>query len=457
MDAQPAETLRVSGGRTLRGRVAVHAGKNAVLPLMASCLLTGETVRIRNVPKLLDVCSMGDLLQALGVDVRSHADGSWLFRAGGGLQFSAPPVLVAQLRASTLMLGPLLSRLGRVRLHLSGGCAIGTRPINLHLAGLAAMGARVCSAPDHVDLTAPHGLHGASLRLDYPSVGATENLLLAACLASGRTEIANAAAEPEIADLADCLNSMGAAVRGGGTTLLRVDGRSELGGADHTPIADRIEAGTLLIAGAMTGGDVAVDGAVPAHLGALIQHLRRVGAEVWAAGGALRVRGPRRPRAADVRTAPHPGFSTDLQPMFCALLAVAAGTSVVTETVFDDRLGFIATLRDMGADVRVEGRRAFIRGVGGLRASRSAVADLRSGAAMVLAALVADGESEFTQIRHIDRGYVDLAASLRSIGADLQRGAAGGSTLAQKEQPAMAAAAGSRALAAGGPAAAVTT
>lgn len=421
MDIRPAETLRVFGGRVLQGKVRVHAAKNAVLPVMAACLLTREAVRLRNVPPLLDILSMRNVLEALGTVVRPCPDGSWLLCAGDGLQWSAPPALVGELRASVLILGPLLARLGRARISFPGGCAIGTRPIDLHLKGLAAMGARVSSAPDHVDLTAPYGLHGACLRLDYPSVGATENLLLAACLAKGQTEIANAAAEPEIADLADCLNAMGACVRGGGTNILQVEGRRELGGADHTPIPDRIEAGTLLIAAAMTGGDVAVDGAAAEHLGAPLAQLRQIGAEIWSEGGALHIGGPRRARAAHVRTGPYPGFATDLQPMFCALLAVAAGASVVTETVFDDRLRFAEILRDMGADVRVQGRAAFIRGVHRLHSARGAVSDLRGGAAAVLAALVAEGETELTGLRHIDRGYVDLAASLRSLGADVER------------------------------------
>ncbi len=439
-----AGTLRVRGGRVLRGRVRVHAAKNAVLPMMATCLLTGEATRLRNVPLLGDVQSMRDLLQSLGAAVAVGADGSWLLHAGDRLQTHAPAGLVGGLRASVLILGPLVSRLGHARLSLPGGCAIGTRSIDLHLKGLVAMGAEVRSAPDHVDVAAPRGLHGASVRLDFPSVTATENLLLAACLARGETVIENAAAEPEITDLAACLNAMGARVRGAGTAVVCVEGRSELGGADHTPIPDRIEAGTLLIAAAMTGGEAVVEGVVAEHLAALMAKLRQAGAEIWSERGALYVNGQRRMRAVDVTTGPHPGFATDLQPLFCALLAVADGASVVTETIFDDRLRFTEVLRKMGADVRLEGRSAFIRGVRRLRAAPGVIPDLRGGAAMVLAALVAEGETELTGVRQIDRGYVDLAASLQSLGADLERACEPAAAVSRARQERVLAAAWSR-------------
>jgi UDP-N-acetylglucosamine 1-carboxyvinyltransferase len=422
----PEGKLLVRGGRALRGRVAVHAAKNAVLPTLAACLLTGEAVRIRQVPPLSDVLTMRRLLEQLGAVVRVSPDGSWVVEAGGPLQDSAPYPLVRRMRASVLVMGPLLGRLGRARVGLPGGCAIGTRPIDLHLKGFAALGAEIRPAGGYVDAVAPRGLQGARVYLDYPSVTATENILMAACLARGQTIIENAAEEPEVVDLASCLEAMGARVTGAGSRVIRVEGRQELHGADHTPIPDRIEAGTYLIAGAMTRGEVEVTDVIADHLQAVVAKLRETGAEVWQEESRVLVAAPRRPRAVDVKTLPYPGFPTDLQPQFSALLAVAEGTAVVTETVFDNRLRHVEELRRLGADIRIDGRSAIVRGVERLWGAPVAAPDLRAGAALVLAGLVADGETEVSGVGHIDRGYAAFAETLVALGADVRRVTAGG-------------------------------
>lgn len=415
------DRLLIRGGSRLSGSVAVHSAKNAVLPLLAAALLTRETLHLRAVPALADVTTMRALLGELGAELREPAPGELQVRCVD-VAGEAPYALVRQMRASLLVMGPLLARLGRVRAGLPGGCAIGGRPIDLHLKGFAALGAEVSLRAGYVEARAPAGLHGARIYLDYPSHTGTENLMLAAVLAHGQTLIENAAEEPEIVDLAGCLNAMGARVSGAGTPVVRVDGVPALGAGDWTPIPDRIEAGTLLIATAATRGEVELTGVVAHHLQAVVAKLRETGAEVWQEQGRVFLVARRRPAAVDVKTLPYPGFPTDLQPQMTALLATAEGIAAVTETVFDNRLGHVDELRRMGANIRVEGRTALVTGVPRLSGAPVQASDLRAGAALVLAGLAAAGETEVHGRGHIERGYADLPAQLRSLGADIEAG-----------------------------------
>lgn len=415
------ECFRVRGGRRLIGSIGVQAAKNAVLPCLAASLLTAEPLVVHDVPDLQDVRTMARLLSAMGADVRVRPDGAWCLRSPGPLFCEAPYELVRQMRASVVVMGPLLARFGRARVGLPGGCAIGTRPIDLHLKGFAALGATVEVEGGYVEVAAPSGLRGARIYLDYPSVTATENILMAAVLAQGRTLIENCAMEPEVVDLATCLNAMGARVSGAGTRAVRVDGCHELGGGEHIPIPDRIEAGTYLIAAALGRGEVEVRGVVAEHLQAVVAKLRETGAEVWQEENRLLVLGRGRPRATDVMTLPYPGFPTDLQPQFSVLLAVASGTGVIQETVFDNRLRHVPELKRMGASIRLDGRSAIVTGVDALDGAPVLAPDLRAGAALVLAGLAADGETEVAGVEHIDRGYVDLAGTLCALGADVRR------------------------------------
>jgi UDP-N-acetylglucosamine 1-carboxyvinyltransferase len=412
--------LRVRGGTRLCGTVAVHAAKNAALPLLAAALLTRDGVRLRSVPELADVATMRALLEELGAEVRATAGGDLEVRCAD-VADEAPYALVRRMRASLLVMGPLLARLGRVRAPLPGGCAIGDRPIDFHLKGFAALGAEVTLRGGYVEARAPAGLHGARIYLDYPSHTGTENLMLAAVLARGQTLIENAAEEPEVVDLANCLNAMGARVSGAGTPVIRVDGVDAVGGADWTPIPDRIEAGTLLIAGAITRGEIELTGVIPQHVQAVVAKLRETGAEIWQEQGRVFLVARRRPAAVDVKTLPYPGFPTDLQPQMTALLATADGVAAVTETVFDNRLGHADELRRMGAQIRVEGRTALVTGVARLSGAPVQAADLRAGAALVLAGLAAAGETEVGGLGHIERGYADLPGQLRALGADVER------------------------------------
>lgn len=417
------DRLRVRGGTRLSGSVAAHAAKNAVLPLLAAALLTRETLRLRAVPDLADVSTMRALLHELGAEVRSAGDGDLDIRSVD-VADEAPYALVRRMRASLLVMGPLLARLGRVRAGLPGGCAIGGRPIDLHLKGFAALGAEVYLRGGYVEARAPTGLHGARIYLDYPSHTGTENLMLAAVLARGQTLIENAAEEPEVVDLAGCLNAMGARVSGAGTPVIRIQGVDALGAADWSPIPDRIEAGTLLIAGAITRGEIELTGVVPHHLQAVVAKLRETGADIWQEQGRVFLVARRRPLAVDVKTLPYPGFPTDLQPQMTALMATAEGIAAVTETVFDNRLGYADELRRMGASIRVEGRTALVTGVPRLSGAPVQASDLRAGAALVLAGLAAAGETEVIGFGHIERGYADLPGQLRALGADIEGAAA---------------------------------
>jgi UDP-N-acetylglucosamine 1-carboxyvinyltransferase len=412
--------LVIKGKRPLSGRVKVHGSKNAVLPIIAASILAdGETV-ITQVPHLDDVHTAIEVMAGLGVDARLR--GSTLtLRTGGLSSYEAPYDHVRRMRASFLVTGPLLARLGRARISLPGGCAIGTRPIDLHLKGLEALGARVRTGHGYIEATAEK-LVGSRIYLDYPSVGATEHLMMASCLAEGTTVIENAAEEPEVVDLANYLNAGGASIHGAGTKVIRVEGKSSLQGVRHQVIPDRIEAGTYMVAAAITGGYVEVEGVVPDHLTAVTAKLREMGVDVVEDESSILVNaGRRRLRAVNIKTMPYPGFPTDMQAPFMALLALAEGTGVVTETVFENRFIHVGEIKRLGADVRVDGRTATVQGKRSLQGAPVTATDLRGGASLVLAGLAASGVTEVRGVEHIDRGYESIDVRLRRLGASVRR------------------------------------
>lgn len=416
-----ADRILITGGRRLAGRVRVAGAKNAVLPIIAASLLTDRPTTLRDIPWLNDVSTACEVIERLGVTTRRA--GSDLTIDPTGLDdIEAPYELVRRMRASFLVLGPLLARLGRARISLPGGCAIGTRPIDLHLKGLEALGARIIIGHGRIEAAVVDHLHGAHVYLDFPSVGATENIMMAAALACGTTTIENAAEEPEIVDLANFINTMGGRVYGAGTPVIRIEGEPELTGCTYSVIPDRIEAGTFMVAAAITGGDVILENAVSEHLKPVIAKLGEAGVTVSEeATGQIRVRAPARPRATDVKTLPYPGFPTDMQAQFMALLAVAEGTSIITETVFENRFMHVDELKRMGALIKIEGRSAVVRGQAQLQGANVKATDLRAGAALILAGLAAEGTTEVAGIEHVDRGYIDLDQKLASLGGDLTR------------------------------------
>ncbi len=413
--------LLIQGGAPLRGAIRVKGSKNACLPVLAASLLTAERVVIEDAPDLLDVRTMAAVLQSLGAGIGYGPGREQVIVEAAVLNRSEPPPgLVQQMRASFLILGPLLARCRRVCLALPGGCAIGTRPVDLHLKGLSALGAQFTVDNGKIEARAPV-LHGARIYLDYPSVGATENILMAATLARGVTVLENAATEPEIVDLAGFLNSMGARVNGAGTTTVRVEGVAGLHGTSHAVIPDRIEAGTLLLAGIITGGAITVENILAEHLKPLLAKLRETGAAVdETVPGVIRSESTGRPAAVDLKTLPYPGFPTDLQPQFMALLALARGTALVTETVFENRFRHVESLVRMGARIRIEGRHAVVQGRPFLTGAPVTVPDLRAGAALVLAALAARGVTEITGVTHLRRGYNRFEERLRGLGARIR-------------------------------------
>lgn len=411
-------TILIEGGIPLMGRVKIKGAKNAGLPIMAASLLATKNIILEDVPALADVRTMFQLLNSLGAKVyRNRGSERVIINARHLTNSTAPYDPVRRMRASFLILGPLLARLGCARISLPGGCAIGTRPIDLHLKGLSAMGAQFTMAEGYIEAETP-GLQGATIYLDYPSVGATENILMAAVLARGSTIVENAAVEPEISDLIGFLNGLGAKIEGAGTPLLHIEGVASLGGGRHRLLPDRIEAGTFMVAAAITGGDLLLENVIPRHLTAVTAKLRETGALVEECGEEnLRVRSRGRPRAVDIKTLPYPGFPTDLQPQFMALLALARGTSVLTETVFEKRFLHAEELMRMGARIRIEERTAIITGRRQLQGAAVRAGDLRGGAALILAALAARGNSEISGIHHLRRGYGRLIERLRPLGA----------------------------------------
>ena len=411
--------LFVTGGARLTGSVRISGAKNSALKLMAAALLAPGRSVLRNVPRILDCFTMGEVLEHLGAAV-AWEEGGVVVDATRLSSVEAPYELVRRMRASIAVLGPLLARTGEARVAMPGGDNIGSRPIDLHLDGLRRMGADIVS--EHGFLVArAEGLTGASITLDYPSVGATENLMMAAVTAEGVTAIDNAAREPEIADLAAYLVAMGAGIRGAGSATIEIVGVAELRPADHTAIADRIEAGTWAAAAVATRGDVLLDGARPDHLELFLEKLAEGGAEIRMTDEGLRVRQAERTKAADFVTLPYPGLATDFQPILLAMLATANGTSIATENVFEGRFTYVDELRRMGADIRTEGHHAVIRGVEQLSAAPVRAMDIRAGAAMAIAALTADGVSEIADIDHVDRGYEDFEAKLTGLGAEVRR------------------------------------
>ena len=376
---------------------------------------------LTEIPKLADVHTVCDVIASLGVHIEHPERDTLVIDAHELTSTTAPYDLVRRMRASFLVMGPLLARKGRAQISLPGGCSIGARPIDLHLKAFEAMGAVINLENGDIEATAPNGLKGAQIYLDFPSVGATENILMAASMAEGKTVLENVAEEPEIVDLATYLNSMGANIRGAGTNVIRIEGVKELHGANHAVIPDRIEAGTFMVGAAMTQGNVFVENAISEHLKPLISKLKEVGAEVQEEIDGIRVIGHAPLRPADIKTLPYPGFPTDMQAQFMALTTICQGTSVVTETVFENRFMHVDEFKRMGAKIRIEGRSAIVEGVPRLKGASVNATDLRAGAALVLAGLVADGETEVGYLYHIDRGYDNLVLKLQRLGADIVR------------------------------------
>jgi UDP-N-acetylglucosamine 1-carboxyvinyltransferase len=418
------EKFVINGGKPLEGRVRVSGAKNAALPAMAAALLTPERVILHNVPRVRDISTMRSLLDEMGADSSiTHEDhGNRVeIEARRLLHPLAPYELVKQMRASVLVLGPLVARFGRGRVSLPGGCAIGARPINLHLKGLEALGATITLEHGYVDARAVR-LKGAPFCFDTISVTGTENLMMAAVLAEGETVLENAAREPEIRDLADLLNKMGAAIEGAGTDTIRIRGVQHLHGADHRIIPDRIEAGTFLLAAPVTRGHLIIEGAEPAHLAATIAKLRQNGVTIRQQGqGKLESKFNGKLLAADVTTREYPGFATDMQAQYMALMTQAEGTSVITETIFENRFLHAFELMRLGADITVEGRRAVVRGRTPLTGAKIQASDLRASASLVLAALAAEGQTVIDRVYHIDRGYERIEEKLMGVGADIRR------------------------------------
>jgi UDP-N-acetylglucosamine 1-carboxyvinyltransferase len=413
------DDIEIEGGVPLNGCARVSGAKNAALPIMASLLLVDGETRLRNVPRLRDVATFSQVLQALGAKIR--AEGHELVVDTTTIDgYEAPYELMRAMRASFLVLGPLLARIGRAKVSLPGGCAIGARPVNLHLMGFQALGAQLEFEQGYVHARVDR-LRGNSVGLPFPTVTGTENIMMAAALAEGMTIIDNAAREPEVVNLADALNRMGARVAGAGSGRIVIEGVRELQPATHEIIPDRIEAGTFLVAGAMTGGEVTIDGCMPEHLTALIEGLRAVGAGVEVGDGWVRVTGMDRARPIDIITAPYPGFPTDMQAQMMALLSRAVGTSVISETVFENRFMHAAELCRMGAAIHINGAEAVVTGVPALHGASVMATDLRASASLILAGLTAQGITTVSRVYHLDRGYEHIEVKLAALGAKIRR------------------------------------
>ena len=416
------DRIRIRGGRPLSGEIAIGGAKNAALPLMAAGLLTDERLILTNVPQLADIQTMTALLQQHGIAVEPVGnDGRTLSLGGAITSTEAPYDIVRRMRASVLVLGPLLARVREARVSLPGGCAIGTRPVDLHLKGLEQMGARFDLNAGYIDARTEERLRGATIVFPFASVGATENLLMAAALADGRTVLANAAREPEIADLATCLTAMGARIEGIGTDRLVIDGVPALHGATHAIIPDRIETGTYACAAAISGGSVFLRHARLDHLGATVRTLREAGVEIVQEGSGLMVRRLNGLHGVDAMTEPYPGFPTDMQAQFMALMAVADGAAMVTETIFENRFMHVPELNRMGARINVHGGSAIVRGVGSLSGAQVMATDLRASVSLIVAGLAAKGETVVNRVYHLDRGYEAVEQKLAACGADIER------------------------------------
>jgi UDP-N-acetylglucosamine 1-carboxyvinyltransferase len=414
------DKLRISGGRRLRGTVPVAGAKNAALPALAATILTEDEVEVGHLPNVRDVRTMLRVLEQLGAEVVARGAGRSAVRMARIRSFEAPYDLVKTMRASVLVLGPLLARHGRARVSMPGGCAIGERPINLHIDGLQKMGASIRLEHGYVEAEARR-LHGASIAFPFKTVTGTENLMMAAVLAEGRTHLSNCAREPEVVDLAALLSAMGADVQGAGGDDIVIEGGKPLHGAVHAVIPDRIEAGTYLIAGALCGDDVVVAGARPDHLEPLLEQLASCGVAVEPTAGGLRVRSAEGLAGRDLRTGPHPGFPTDMQAQYMTLMTQARGASLVAETIFERRFMHVGELQRMGADIRIDGRSAVVVGPTPLTGAQVMATDLRASACLVLAGLVADGVTVIDRVYHLDRGYESMEAKLGALGASIER------------------------------------
>ena len=416
------EKLIVKGGNRLVGAVKTSGAKNAVLPIIAASILGTTPSHLDEVPMLEDVHTISEVLKCLGLAVECSPEKNVLDIDSTEItSYEAPYELVRTMRASFLVMGPLLARIGKARISMPGGCAIGARPIDIHLKGFEALGVKIEQGHGYIEASAPEGLKGTSIYFDFPSVGATENIMMAASLAEGTTILENAAEEPEIVDLANYLNKMGAKIRGAGTDTIRIEGVDKLHGADYTIIPDRIEAGTYMIAAAMTGGDVVVENVLPEHQKPLIAKLREAGAVVEEYIDKVRVIGKNPLKAVSIKTLPYPGFPTDMQAQMMAMMVIAEGRSKVTETVFENRFMHVVELNRMGAQISTEGRSAVIDGPCKLTGCDVRATDLRAGAAMILAGLVAEGTTRIGDLHHIDRGYENIVAKLKNMGADIER------------------------------------
>jgi UDP-N-acetylglucosamine 1-carboxyvinyltransferase len=418
------DKLRIRGGVPLAGEVRISGAKNAALPIMCAALLTGEPLRLANVPLLMDVRTMAKLLRQMGVAAEPPSAGRMVLHAARITEPTAGYDLVKTMRASVLVLGPLLARCGQAKVSLPGGCAIGQRPVDQHVKGLQAMGATIAIEHGYMHaaaLSSDRGLRGARIVMDMVTVTGTENLMMAATLAEGTTLLENAAREPEVLDLARCLTAMGAKIEGAGSDVIRIEGVRSLGGAEHHVMPDRIETGTYLAAAAATGGRVRLVGAAPDSLDATLEKLREAGAEIRLGGGAIEIEAAGRPKAVSVRTAPFPGFATDMQAQFMALASIAEGTAMITETIFENRFMHALELQRLGADISIQGNTAVVRGVERLQGATVMATDLRASAGLVIAGLVADGETVVDRIYHLDRGYEALETKLGALGARIER------------------------------------
>ncbi|HDP6219968.1 UDP-N-acetylglucosamine 1-carboxyvinyltransferase [Staphylococcus aureus] len=417
------DKIVIKGGNKLTGEVKVEGAKNAVLPILtASLLASDKPSKLVNVPALSDVETINNVLTTLNADVTYKKDeNAVVVDATKTLNEEAPYEYVSKMRASILVMGPLLARLGHAIVALPGGCAIGSRPIEQHIKGFEALGAEIHLENGNIYANAKDGLKGTSIHLDFPSVGATQNIIMAASLAKGKTLIENAAKEPEIVDLANYINEMGGRITGAGTDTITINGVESLHGVEHAIIPDRIEAGTLLIAGAITRGDIFVRGAIKEHMASLVYKLEEIGVELDYQEDGIRVRAEGELQPVDIKTLPHPGFPTDMQSQMMALLLTANGHKVVTETVFENRFMHVAEFKRMNANINVEGRSAKLEGKSQLQGAQVKATDLRAAAALILAGLVADGKTSVTELTHLDRGYVDLHGKLKQLGADIER------------------------------------
>lgn len=405
----------------LKGTVKLSGAKNSVLPILAASLLAQEKCILEDIPGLKDVDVICELLASIGADVKARTkEGLIEVNSSRVDNFEAPYELIRKMRASFLVLGPLLARMGKARISLPGGCAIGTRPIDLHLKGFQALGAKIDVGHGYVEASADK-LIGDRIYLDFPSVGATENIMMAATMAEGTTIIENAAEEPEIVDLANFLNAIGAKIKGAGTDTIKIQGVKQLGGTRHAVIPDRIEGGTFMVAAAMTKGDVTITNVLSDHLKPIIAKLKECGVEIMVNGDSIRVNAKNGFLATDIKTLPYPGFPTDMQAQFMALLSIAKGTSVVIETVFENRFMHAAELKRMGANIKIDGRSAVVEGVDFLQGAQVKATDLRAGAALILAGMVAEGTTEISDVYHLDRGYVSIEKKLQALGANIKR------------------------------------